>query len=43
MNRKTEFCVVHNLEFIREDNRETLYQCSNCPYFEFQYEDTIGG
>ena len=35
-------CEEHQLEFKNCSNRETLYECKNCPYYEFQYVECDG-
>lgn len=37
-----EFCEFHQLEPTDWSDRETLYQCKACPYFEFQYQECDG-
>lgn len=39
-----EFCApdYHQLEYKYTSDRETLYQCTKCPYFEFQYQEFDG-
>jgi hypothetical protein len=38
-----ETCVEHKLEFRDCSNGEALYECRECPYYEFKYEDCLGG
>lgn len=43
LNEKT-FCAkqFHKLEFKNESYGEVLWECSQCPYFEFAYKDCEG-
>lgn len=43
-NGLPKFCApgCHDVEFMDYSNREVLYQCKVCPWFEFQYQECDG-